>query len=100
MTTDIITSARVSYLDAAKPFPYADETFDYVFSEHMIEHIPWKDGLQMLRECKRVLKGKGIVRIATPDLAVLVKVYREEGGEPAKKYVKWITDRYLTDIST
>jgi predicted SAM-dependent methyltransferase len=29
----------VYLLDASKPFPFHDCTFDYVFSEHLIEHF-------------------------------------------------------------
>ena len=31
--------ASVLHLDATKRFPFEDNTFDYVFSEHVIEHI-------------------------------------------------------------
>ena len=99
LQTDIAPrSDDVAYLDAAKPFPIADGTFDYVFSEHMIEHISWREGLQMLRECRRVLKPGGVLRIATPDLAVLVGLYQGDRGALADRYIKWITDRFLPDI--
>jgi len=29
----------VMHLDATRHFPFQEETFDYIFSEHMIEHI-------------------------------------------------------------
>lgn len=34
----------------------------------MIEHVPYESGLRVLRECHRVLKLGGVLRIATPDL--------------------------------
>ena len=37
----------------------------------MIEHVPYADGATMLRECFRVLRPGGTVRIVTPDLAFL-----------------------------
>ena len=92
------SSDDVAYLDAAKPFPMADGTFDYVFSEHMIEHISWQEGLLMLRECLRVLKPGGVLRIATPDLAVLVGLYQEDRDALADRYIEWITDHFLPDI--
>lgn len=97
--TDIAPrSDEIAYLDATKPFPIADGTFDYVFSEHMIEHISWQNGLLMLRECQRVLKRGGVLRIATPDLAVLLSLYQADRGAAAEQYIKWITDRFLPDI--
>ena len=43
-------SSDVIYLDATKTFPFKDCIFDYVFSEHMIEHVTYLEGLNMLRE--------------------------------------------------
>src|ERR1700687_291713 len=34
-------SRDVIYLDATKKLPFPNSTFDYIFSEHMIEHISW-----------------------------------------------------------
>ena len=27
-------------MDATRQFPFADKTFHYVYTEHMIEHVP------------------------------------------------------------
>ncbi len=35
-------------LGATKPFPFEANSFDYVFSKHMIEHIGYAEGLQCL----------------------------------------------------
>ena len=44
-------------MDATEEFPFPDNTFDYVFSEHMIEHVSYEDGAVMLRECHRVMRA-------------------------------------------
>ena len=62
------------FLDASKPFPLPDASFDFVFSEHMIEHVPAPAALAMLRECLRVLKPGGRVRISTPRLEFLAEL--------------------------
>lgn len=87
----------IIYLDATRPFPFDEATFDYVYSEHMIEHITWPQGQAMLRECRRVLKPGGTLRIATPDLEVLLGLYRGEGGEKGERYIQWITDIAIKD---
>ena len=38
------------YLNATRRFPFPDASFDYNYSEHMIEHIWWDDGQTMLSE--------------------------------------------------
>lgn len=98
--TDISPVAGQVYLDATKAFPFADNTFDYVYSEHMIEHISWQDGLFMLKECQRILKPGGTIRIATPDLEVLIGLYKPEGNALAERYIQWITDNFLNDLNT
>jgi predicted SAM-dependent methyltransferase len=98
LNTDLAPSAPgIVLLDATKPFPIADGMFDYVFSEHMIEHVPWKDGIFMLRECRRVLRPGGTVRIATPDLEVFLRLRGHEGDGREGRYVHWVTDRYMAD---
>ena len=68
LNTDIdLYHDPVVYLDATKRFPFDDNTFDYIASEHMIEHVEYEAAQVMLQECFRVLKPGGRVRIATPD---------------------------------
>ena len=57
LNTDVLpTNRRVAYLDATRRFPFNDDIFDYVYSEHMIEHIDPESAVFMLSECFRVLK--------------------------------------------
>ena len=64
LNTDLIPARRdVIYMDATAPFPFSDNTFDYICSEHMIEHIGYEAGFFMLGECFRVLRPGGTIRI-------------------------------------
>jgi predicted SAM-dependent methyltransferase len=93
LNTDILPIVRgVVYLDAKKPFPFEDGTFDYVFSEHLIEHLTYDDGMFMIRECYRVLKPGGRIRISTPDLQVLLGLYTPSKSEVQQKYIRWVID--------
>ena len=100
LNTDIHDFTRrkeIVYLDARKPFPLADSSFDVVFFEHMIEHIDYADGLRCLRECHRVLRPGGRVRIATPSLDRLVRLYDDEPTELQRRYVRWAIDSFVED---
>lgn len=100
LSTDIApASDRIIFMDAADIFPFADGSFDYVFSEHMIEHLTLQQGLFMLKECRRVLKPGGIIRIATPNLEILLGLYASQGLDAkSDNYIKWITDTFLTGV--
>lgn len=71
LNTELCPRRDEIFLDATRPFPFADDTFAVVYSEHMIEHVSYADGAAMLRECFRVLRPGGTIRIVTPDLAFL-----------------------------
>lgn len=55
-------------IDIAKPLPFADGYADFIFAEHVVEHVPYKAAYAFLRECRRVLKPGGTVRIAVPSI--------------------------------
>jgi predicted SAM-dependent methyltransferase len=91
---------KIVFLDAARPFPFDDRTFDYVFSEHQIEHIPEAAARAMVRECFRVLRPGGRVRVATPDLAAILGLYDHPLDETERHYVEWVMARFRPGIQS
>jgi predicted SAM-dependent methyltransferase len=80
--------------DAMQPFPFEDESFDWVYSEHFIEHFFPSEAVTWLTEMRRLLKPGGHVRISTPDLRKYVRGYLEpDNGFFAEHY--WILDHAL-----
>jgi SAM-dependent methyltransferase len=88
LNTDLEPLENEAFLDATRPFPIPNETFHIVFSEHLVEHLTYRDGLLMMKESFRVLKPGGKIRIATPDLAVLVQLFREDKTAEMKSYIE------------
>jgi len=86
-------STGVYYLDATLPFPFPDHCFDFVFSEHMIEHIRFTDALHFLSECRRVLKPSGVIRIATPNLRNIVSLITAHDAE-TERYLDWAVETF------
>ena len=78
----------VAYLDAKSPFPLPSDSFDFIFSEHMIEHVPLPAAFKMLKECWRVLKPGGRIRISTPPLEYLIKLVVNPDRED-EEYLRW-----------
>jgi SAM-dependent methyltransferase len=56
---------RIARLDVTA-MPFADDTFDLVICNHVIEHVPaWE---MLARELHRVVRPGGLVYLATPNL--------------------------------
>jgi len=66
------------YIDVTKKLPFPDNSIDFIFSEHVIEHLTKQECIFFLKECHRVLRIGGILRFSTPDLDLLVKLYNDE----------------------
>ena len=63
--------------DLTKNFPFEKNTYDYVYAEQFLEHLNWLDGLKFLRNCYRVLKPNGILRLVLPDYKKIFQKYLE-----------------------
>lgn len=50
------------------PLPYADASVDFIFAEHVCEHITTHQFLHFLGDCWRILKPGGTLRIVMPVL--------------------------------
>ncbi|MGB5962078.1 MAG: methyltransferase domain-containing protein [Coleofasciculaceae cyanobacterium] len=67
LTVDIDPRAD-AYVDITKNLPFTDSSVDAIFCEEVLEHVDLQLGRQLLRECWRLLKPGGILRLTTPDL--------------------------------
>lgn len=61
--------------DVTQPLPFADASFDAVYHSHLLEHLPRDRALPFLRECRRVLRPGGILRLAIPNLEAIARLY-------------------------
>jgi SAM-dependent methyltransferase len=53
-------------LDVRQGLPFADVVS--IYAEHFLEHLGLADGLEFLKECRRVLRPDGVLRLSTPNL--------------------------------
>jgi len=58
------------------PLPFADASADVVYASHVLEHFNRDAALRFLKECRRVLRPGGVLRLSVPDLCWLVDRYR------------------------
>jgi predicted SAM-dependent methyltransferase len=69
--------------------PFAAGSFEGVYHSHVLEHMTREDGLKFLRECHRVLRASGIIRVAVPDLEAIARVYLEALGKAVDGDRRW-----------
>ncbi len=62
--------------DLRRGIPYPDSSVDLIRMSHLIEHLTLEEAKALLRECFRVLKPGGLVRISTPDMDIILRHYR------------------------
>ncbi len=55
--------------------PFPDNFFDVVYHSHVLEHFSKAEAELFLKECYRVLRPKGIIRVVVPDLENIAKTY-------------------------
>jgi predicted SAM-dependent methyltransferase len=66
--------------------PFADESVEYVYTSHALEHLFRDDAEHVLADAYRALKRGGRIRIAVPDLERAFALYRAGETEKALGY--------------
>lgn len=69
--------AGVVFADVSKRIPAEDDSVDFIYCAHMIEHLSRWQALAFVRECNRVLRPGGWLRLATPDLELMIRDYTD-----------------------
>ncbi len=96
LNTDIVAGGGIVYLDCLRPFPFEDNTLDFVFCEHFIEHITRESGLVCMREVLRCLKPGGVFRVTTPDLTQFIGLFAPALDATQTRYIDEF--RVLSDL--
>jgi len=60
--------------DARSRFPYDDNSIDFIYNEHFIEHLTSDEGIKYFKECYRILKPSGVVRTSTFNIDELMLI--------------------------
>jgi len=90
--------------DLTRGIPLPDAQCDAVYHSHVLEHLRPDDALPFLRECRRILKPGGVLRVVVPDLEQACREYlrtlevARAGGTDAAADCEWMTVELLDQL--
>ena len=74
----------------SRPLPFATGVADFLHTEDFIAQLDPLPLLAFLRECRRILKPDGAMRMLTPDLARFARMYLEDPD-----HLVWIWNTFV-----
>lgn len=74
-------------LRAGLPFP--DESIDFIYSEHVLEHFQYREVQLLLGECKRVMKPGAVFKVSVPDASIYLNAYCKPNEFDFRKFCKF-----------
>jgi len=78
VNVDLISAPDVVTHDLRTGIPFPDGTYDLVYHSTMLSHLRPADALAFTKECYRVLKPGGVLRVVTEDLEQMCRVYLQK----------------------
>jgi predicted SAM-dependent methyltransferase len=69
------------WLDVRNGLPFREGSVDSIYSTHMFEHFYPDELTRLLRECVRVLKSGGGIRLIVPSLESAITAYAQQRTE-------------------
>jgi SAM-dependent methyltransferase len=97
VNVDLLPGPGVIGHDLRKGIPFPDQTYDLVYHSTMLSHLRPADAASLTRECYRVLKPGGILRVVTEDLEQMCRLYLqklerawEDGGRESEGEYDWM----------
>jgi len=67
--------SNIIYGNVCRGLRFPDGSADAIYSSHMLEHLYFDDAQRALREFRRLLSPKGILRLALPDSEKLASAF-------------------------
>lgn len=95
---------HVGQYQLALGIPYPEGSFNAVYHSHMLEHFPRAMVLPFLRECLRVLRPGGTLRVVVPDLESILRQYiisldeARQNVPGAKDRLQWMQVELLDQL--
>lgn len=89
-------STEVIAHDLGKGLPFEPNSFDVIYHSHLLEHFSKEYARLFMKDCYRILRPGGIIRVVVPDLETIARLYvlllekSLKGDEEAQNRYEWI----------
>lgn len=98
-------NSKTVYANLLRRFPWDEQSIEAIYLGEILEHFTQEQGEGVLRECYRVLRPGGMLRIRVPDHAKFwnnyVEEYERTRQQPREKWslahTRW-TEMYFRDL--
>jgi predicted SAM-dependent methyltransferase len=85
-SSKIKNQALFIHFDMTQELPIDPNTVQYIYASHFIEHLNFPQGLIFVKNCYKVMRKDGIIRLTFPDLELWIQKYLENDLNFFKKY--------------
>lgn len=105
----IIDVVKYPYVDLVYdirqlPIPLSEGVAEQIYMSHILEHVPWFQTIDVLKELHRILEPGGCLEVWVPDFRKLVHAYlnKDTGLDKWRKYnptddpMVWLNGRLFT----
>jgi ubiquinone/menaquinone biosynthesis C-methylase UbiE len=77
---DLCDLPHIDYKSRIDQLPFfADNSIELIYCSHALEYFDLDETVRALAEWRRVLQPGGILRLAVPDFAALIRIYQNTG---------------------
>jgi hypothetical protein len=81
-----------SEVDITKPLPYASGQAQFILAEHVVEHTTYHEAVEFFKECRRILRRGGVLRVVVPSVE---NIWKRGNAEYFRFTTKWQPDATL-----
>jgi len=107
-TLDCIKKKHVDVVHDIRqlPWPYENDSFDFVLMNHVLEHLSWVHTVSYLKEIHRIIKPGGVFEVWVPDWDKIVAAAKDNSliakdgfyrHNPGKDPMRWVNIRLMAD---
>jgi predicted SAM-dependent methyltransferase len=89
LTIDILPGCDLQ-LNLLEEFPFPDNSVDFIYSSHFLEHFHTREIKNILNECYRTLKVGGRISTCVPDASIYINAYFQNVELDQSIWIKYL----------